>query len=136
MDCFGCEWRCKFDKPYCHDNVSVDEVMKAVKKIYPDNVSMKILEITRSFYPSVGGLEKFVLQRMKIYKELHVDYHILTSTYSSEKIDNNLNFNNVTILKQFTKYNFVFGLKKKFFNSYDFICINQIGNFLFQIEAF
>ncbi len=35
MDCFGCEWKCKFDKPYCHHNVSVDDVMKAIKKFLP-----------------------------------------------------------------------------------------------------
>ena len=37
MECFGCDWICKFDKPYCHYNVSVDEVINAVKKFLPDN---------------------------------------------------------------------------------------------------
>ena len=32
MDCFGCEWNCIFDKPYCHENVSVEDVIKAVEK--------------------------------------------------------------------------------------------------------
>ncbi len=97
---------------------------------------MKILEIARSFYPSIGGLEKFVLQRTKIYNQLNIDYHILTTTYSSEKIDNNFNYNNVTAFKQFTKYNFVFGLKKNIFNLYDFVSVNQLGNFLSDISIF
>ena len=97
---------------------------------------MKILEITRSYYPSIGGLEKFILQRTKIYRQLNIDFHIIASDYSSEKTDNSLKYDNVTVLKQFTKYNFVFGLKKDFFLSYDFIFINQIGNFLSDRSIF
>jgi len=33
MDCFGCEWRCIHDKPYCLTEVTVDEVMKNVNEI-------------------------------------------------------------------------------------------------------
>ena len=36
LDCFGCEWRCKFDKPYCHQYVTVDDVVLAVEKLLPN----------------------------------------------------------------------------------------------------
>ena len=29
LDCFGCEWKCIKDKPYCHTNVTVDQVYQA-----------------------------------------------------------------------------------------------------------
>lgn len=29
LECFGCEWRCIKDKPYCHANVTVDQVYQA-----------------------------------------------------------------------------------------------------------
>ena len=43
---------------------------------------MKLLEIARSYYPSVGGLEKFISDRLKIYKSLGFDYRIYTEDKS------------------------------------------------------
>jgi ADP-heptose:LPS heptosyltransferase len=33
MDCFGCEWKCIYDKPYCHYNVSPENVFNEVKNL-------------------------------------------------------------------------------------------------------
>lgn len=33
LDCFGCEWRCKYDKPYCITNIQLDEVLEAVNSL-------------------------------------------------------------------------------------------------------
>ena len=46
---------------------------------------MKILELTRSFYPSIGGMEKFVDDRLKIYKSLGYEYKVITTTHSEKK---------------------------------------------------
>lgn len=31
LDCFGCEWRCHLDRPYCVQNVTVEQVTKEVE---------------------------------------------------------------------------------------------------------
>ena len=56
---------------------------------------MKILEICRSFYPAVGGLEKFVSQRLKIYEKLNLKYSLLTTDYNSGKLLSNYRNDNV-----------------------------------------
>lgn len=28
LDCFGCKWNCIFDKPYCHHNITVENVLE------------------------------------------------------------------------------------------------------------
>ena len=33
LDCFGCGWKCIKDKPYCHTNVTVDQVYEAAEKL-------------------------------------------------------------------------------------------------------
>jgi ADP-heptose:LPS heptosyltransferase len=33
MDCFGCEWKCIYDKPYCHYNVSPESVFNEVRNL-------------------------------------------------------------------------------------------------------
>lgn len=33
MDCFGCEWQCKYIQPYCINEINVDEVFLAANKI-------------------------------------------------------------------------------------------------------
>jgi alpha-1,3-mannosyltransferase len=91
---------------------------------------LKILEICRSYYPSIGGLEQFVSQRTKIYKDLGFEYQILTTTYSTEKIDISYIPKSVIYLSQFTKYNIVPNLRGFNFDGYDLISVNQLGNFL------
>lgn len=33
LDCFGCEWECIKDKPYCHANITVDQVYQTAIKL-------------------------------------------------------------------------------------------------------
>ncbi len=91
---------------------------------------MKLLEICRSYYPSIGGLEKFVYQRLKIYDDLNIEYQILTTNYSTEKVDNGFHQKVVKYLDQYTKYNFTPNLAKDLFHQYDIVSVNQIGNYL------
>lgn len=91
---------------------------------------MKILEVTRSYYPSIGGLEKFISDRIKIYRDLGYDYKIFTSSYSTEKSANELNGKSVLKFKQYTKYNYIPNLKKRLPVDCDLVMINQIGNYL------
>lgn len=34
MDCFGCEWHCKYKEPYCINKISVNEVYYLINKIF------------------------------------------------------------------------------------------------------
>ncbi|MBI2430175.1 MAG: glycosyltransferase family 9 protein [Ignavibacteriales bacterium] len=33
LDCFGCEWRCHLEKPYCVQNVTVDQVIQSSNQL-------------------------------------------------------------------------------------------------------
>lgn len=90
---------------------------------------MKLLEITRSFHPSVGGLEKFVADRLKIYKELDINYKVLSTNYSTEKKNNIYHGNDLIILPQYTPYNITLGIKKYLKADFDILSINGIGRY-------
>ena len=90
---------------------------------------MKILELTRSFYPSVGGLEKFVADRFKIYQQLGIDYKILSTDFTTEKRDNNYTGEQATFLKQFTPYNITPKIKYFLDDDYDILSVNQFGRY-------
>lgn len=90
---------------------------------------MKLLEISRSFYPSVGGLEKFVNDRLQIYKSLGVNFRILTTTFSNEKKDGSGKRDNCYYVKQYTPYNYTPKIKRYFSDDYDLISINQVGRY-------
>ncbi len=90
---------------------------------------MRLLEITRSFYPSVGGLEKFVLNRLKIYDSLEFDYEILTTNFTTEKRRKITPPCKVTYLPQYTPYNITPNIKKQLEHSYDIFSVNQIGRY-------
>src|SRR5690606_16808751 len=90
---------------------------------------MRLLELTRSFYPSVGGLEKFVHDRLKIYKQLNIDYKILSTDYKTEKVDSKHAELEVSFLKQFTPYNITPGIFKYLRDDYNVISINLAGRF-------
>jgi len=90
---------------------------------------VKLLEITRSFYPSVGGLEKFVSDRLKIYRALGIDYQLLSTTYTNKKKDYLKKNNNVIFVKEYTPYNYTPKLKNFLSDDYDIVSINQIGRY-------
>ena len=90
---------------------------------------MKILELTRSFYPSVGGLEKFVADRFKIYEKLGIEYKLISTNFSTEKRDRNLSREDVTFINQYTPYNITPNIKKYLDDDYDILSINQFGRY-------
>ncbi len=90
---------------------------------------MKILELTRSFYPSVGGLEKFVADRFKIYQQLGIGYKILSTDFTTEKRDNNYTGEQATFLKQYTPYNITPQIKHYLNDDYDILSVNQFGRY-------
>jgi glycosyltransferase involved in cell wall biosynthesis len=90
---------------------------------------VKLLEITRSFYPSVGGLEKFVNDRSKIYKALGIDYQLISTTFTNKKKDYLKKNNDVIFVKEFTPYNYTPKLKNFLSDDYDIVSINQIGRY-------
>jgi glycosyltransferase involved in cell wall biosynthesis len=91
---------------------------------------MRILEICRSYFPSVGGLENYISSKTKIYESLNIDYHILTTNFSTEKVDENKRSERVIYLKQYTPYNFIPKFEQKIFSEFDVISVNQVGNYL------
>ncbi len=92
---------------------------------------MKLLEISRSFYPSIGGLEKFVDARLKIYEALNLGIELLTTNFSTEKkkyfYEDNIK---ITRLRQYTPYSIVFSNLKKIISKFDIVSVNQVGNYL------
>ena len=90
---------------------------------------MLILEIARSFYPSVGGLEKFLFDRFQMYAALKIDYDILATDFNTGKFDESKTNKNVRFVKQFTPYNVTPSIRKFLSTKYDFISVNQIGRF-------
>jgi glycosyltransferase involved in cell wall biosynthesis len=90
---------------------------------------MKLLEITRSYYPSVGGLEKSVLERTKIYERLGIQYSILSTSFTTEKRDESISVKNVKYLYQLTPYNIVPALPFYLKEEYDIVSINLLGRF-------
>jgi len=91
---------------------------------------LKILEIARSFYPSVGGLEKFVSDRKIIYQQLGFEYSLITTNYNTGKFDFSVSHENTKYLPQYTPYNVCPGVFKTIKFDADFLSINQTGNFL------
>lgn len=91
---------------------------------------MKILEISRSYYPSVGGLEVFLENRFKIYDKLNYDYQLITTKYSTGKFNYGKGTRNVIYLKQYTPYNIAPAIKKYLTDGFDLISVNQVGRFM------
>lgn len=86
---------------------------------------MKIIELTRSFYPSIGGMEKFVDDRLKIYQSLGHTYQLITTTHSEKKLDNSKQLEDVVYLPSYTPYGIVRDLEKAMEQDYDVLSINQ-----------
>ena len=97
---------------------------------------MKILEISRSFYPSVGGLEKFVADRLRIYESLGIKYQVLSTDFSNEKVDYSKKLDNVTYLHRYTPYDITLGLKTYLASDYDVLSVNQIGRYFSDFAIF
>jgi glycosyltransferase involved in cell wall biosynthesis len=90
---------------------------------------LKILELTREYYPSVGGLEKFVSDRCVLYREMGIDYSILSTDFSTEKTGETVGNERVTVLRQYTPYNIVPFLGKHLRDDYDAVSINLLGRY-------
>lgn len=90
---------------------------------------MNILEITRSFYPSLGGLEKFVADRINVYNNLNFDYSILSTDFATEKIVKISYPYKVNYIQQFTPYNITPSINKFLNNTFDLLSVNQVGRF-------
>ncbi len=95
---------------------------------------MKILELSRSYYPSIGGLEKFISDRERIYKKLGYNYSIVTTTHTEKQIPNAKQLDDVLYLNSYTPYEIVPKLKKSLINTnFDVLSVNQIGyHFVWQ----
>ncbi|MCL5030828.1 MAG: glycosyltransferase family 4 protein [Bacteroidetes bacterium] len=74
-------------------------------------------------------MEKFVNDRLQIYKSLGVNFRILTTTFSNEKQDGLGKRDNCYYVKQYTPYNYTPKIKKYFSDDYDLISINQVGRY-------
>ncbi|MBL1214842.1 MAG: glycosyltransferase family 4 protein [Ignavibacteriae bacterium] len=88
---------------------------------------MKILELTRLFYPSLGGIEKFVDDRLKIYQHLKYNFKVITTTQTERQISGTTKNKDVTYLKSFSPYEITFGLKRVLKSDYDILSVNQFG---------
>jgi len=90
---------------------------------------MKILEIARSYYPSVGGLEKFLSDRFHMYKKLNIDFDLIATDFNTGKFDESKRVENIRLIKQFTPYNITPSIREFLSTEYDLMSINQVGRF-------
>lgn len=91
---------------------------------------MKILELTRLFSPSLGGMEKFVDDRLKIYQSLNLDYQVITTINTTGKqLTLSKQIENVTYLISHTPYIITPQLKSEMDGNYDILSVNEIGYF-------
>ena len=90
---------------------------------------MKILEISRSYYPSVGGLEQFLENRFNIYDALGCDYQLITTKYSTGKFDYTKTNSKTVFLDEYTPYNITPALKKHLTKDYNLVSVNQVGRY-------
>ncbi len=91
---------------------------------------MKLLEITRSYYPTVGGMQRFIAERKMIFEELGINCTTVTSTFESGKKDLGLVEHDIIRLQQYTPYNIVFGLQKYLTDEYDYVSVNLLGRYM------
>jgi glycosyltransferase involved in cell wall biosynthesis len=96
---------------------------------------VRLLELTREYYPSVGGLEKFVHDRTLIYQQLGIQHSVITTDFSTEKISAEEHRYPVTVLRQFTPYNIVPSLHRYLTDEYDIVSLNLIGRFYSDYAA-
>lgn len=89
---------------------------------------MKLLEITRSYDPSVGGLEKSIHDKTKIYDALGIDCQILSTDYYST-LSGKLRDPDAIYVKQYTPYNITPGIHRYFEEDYDVVNVNMIGRY-------
>ncbi|MBI2430176.1 MAG: glycosyltransferase family 4 protein [Ignavibacteriales bacterium] len=89
---------------------------------------MKLLELTLLYYPSIGGLEKSISDRLRIYRELGIQYKIISTDYDS-KTNVGIRDPDVTYLKQYTPYNIIPSLHRYLDDDYDVVNINMIGRY-------
>lgn len=90
---------------------------------------MRIFEVARSFYPSVGGLEKFVMERLNMYTELGFDFKLITTDFSSQKVMQTKPKYSAVYLKQYTSYNITPCINNYLSKNYTIFSINQIGRY-------
>jgi len=94
---------------------------------------MKILELTRSFYPSIGGMEKFVSDRLKIYDELGFDYQVITTTHYEKRIAEE-KLSDVIYLSSFKPYEIIPNLSQAFRIDFDILSVNQVS-YYYAVQA-
>lgn len=90
---------------------------------------MKLLELTRSYYPAVGGLERFVSDKTRMYDRLGIDWKLISTNKVSQKVDHALEDDSVLRLAQFTSYNITPALHRHLRGGYDIVNINLLGRF-------
>ena len=89
---------------------------------------MRLLELTRAYFPSVGGLEKSISDKVRIYKALGIDFKIVSTDFYS-KLNDSPRDPDVIYLKQYTPYNITPAIRRHLEKNYDIINVNMIGRF-------
>lgn len=90
---------------------------------------MKILELTRLNYPSLGGMEKFVNDRLKIYQSLKYNYRVITTNTTEKQLANSKRVKGVKYLHSYTPYVITPKLQNVMNSDYDILSVNEIGYF-------
>jgi len=98
---------------------------------------VNLLELTRSYYPSIGGYEKSIKDKTRIYDSLGIAYRIVTTDFNISGQEKN-RLPNVVYMKQYTPYNITPSIVRHLRGEYDVVNINSIGRFFgdFAIRYF
>ena len=97
---------------------------------------MKILELTRLYYPSLGGMEKFVDDRLKIYQSLKYNFQVVTTTTTEKQLANSKIVKGIKYLHSYTPYVITPKLKKAMDKNYDILSVNEVGYFYSDYAIF
>lgn len=88
---------------------------------------MQILEVTRQFYPSIGGMEKFVDDRLNIYQYLGYNYQVIATNHFEKKLSSGKKIKDVKYLPSYTPYEIVPSLGKTMKLEYDVLSVHKVG---------
>ncbi len=90
---------------------------------------MKILELTREYYPSVGGVERCIRDRTEVYSQLGIDFSIVATDFSTEKSLDHYHSDTIIRIPQYTRYNITPTLSRFLTDEVDVVSVNLIGRY-------
>jgi glycosyltransferase involved in cell wall biosynthesis len=90
---------------------------------------MKILELTREYFPSIGGVERCIKDRTEVYSQLGIDFSIVATDFSTEKSLDHHHSDLIIRIPQYTRYNITPTLNRFLTDEIDIVSVNLLGRY-------